>query len=864
RAGLGTVAAALALALSAVAAVVLAGAPEPVAAVIPWAAPLGPDLALRADPLAVVLALLVSVVGVAVVVYARGYFHGEPGGGRLLTTLLVFAAAMQLLAVADDPWLLFVAWELTSVCSYLLVQHSRTPAAMRAATTALLVTGGGGLALLAGLLLAQQATGMVRLSELAGLRDALHASTLAVPALVLLVVGCATKSALFPFHFWLPGAMAAPTPISAYLHAATMVKAGIFLLARLHPGFGGTVWWEALVGGLGAATVLAACLRLPGAEDLKQMLAWSTVLALGTLAVLLSLDSREAALAAVVLLVAHAGYKGTLFLTVGAIDHGTGTRLLPQLGGLARAMPWTAAAGLLGAASMMGLPPFAGFVAKEQVALAAAGWLPSAAVALAAVMLVAVAWWTGAQPFLGRVRGGGHPHDPPATMAAPLLALGLAGLAVGVGGPWWLAPLLGRAAEGIAGAAVVPGWSPVPGAWGAAGGAAAVVALGLAVAWQRPRLARWLGRLPTDLCARLWDAGLHGLIALGRACVHVTQHGDLRGYLAVTVLAAAALAAPGLAAVAWPAAGAVPSLAMVIVSLLLLVGALVAATARTRLAAVAGLGAVGYGMALLFITNGAPDLALTQILVETLVVVLLVLAFRHLPDLKPAPAAAGRRTATAVTAVVAGVFAGGLVLAAKGAQEGAPVGPSLIAAAWERGLGANAVNVILVDIRALDTLGEITVLLIAAVGVAALVLPAMKPGPLLARSPILAGASRFILPVAALLALFLWYRGHHQPGGGFAAGLCLGAGVVLLAAARGGAAARRALRLPPLAWAGGGLAIALAAGLVGVVNGGGFLAPVWAGPVGTPILFDLGVFALVVGITIMAVERLLEAEEGER
>lgn len=838
---------------------------EPTALHLPWSAPLGPDLALRADAWGLILATLVGAVGVCVSVYAGGYLHGDPALARLLATLLAFAAAMQLIALADDPWLLFVGWELTSVCSYLLVQHTRSREALRAATTALLVTGLGGLVLLAGLVLAQQATGTARLSELAAAREQLLAHPLMPAALLAIVIGCATKSALFPFHFWLPGAMAAPTPVSAYLHAATMVKAGIFLLARVHPAFGGTALWEALVGALGAFTVLAAVRRLPGADDLKQLLAWSTVLALGTLAVLLSLDGPEAMLAAVVLLIAHAAYKGTLFLTVGSIDHGAGTRALPRLGGLARPMPWTAAAGLLGAGSMMGLPPFAGFVAKEQIKLAEAGWLASGALFLSALTLIAVAWWVGIRPFWHRAgdpHTAAHAHESGPMLTAPALLLAVLGLLLGLGGAWLLSPVAARAAADLSGTAVDAGLPMLPSTWGKAALAAALFFVGIALAEQRERLAALLSRVPHDLSLRLWDHAVHGAIAAGRACVHVTQHGDLRGYLGVALLTGVALAAVGLAEVRWSWTASPVPLWFWPVLALLVIGALMAAAARTRLAAVAGLGAVGYGVALLFASHSAPDLAFTQALVETLTVVLFVLAFRHLPDLRRDDAMRrGRQGVNLLIAAAAGLAVAMLALAAT--LEPSPhLGDRLIAAAWERGQGANAVNVILVDIRALDTLGEIAVLLLAAIGVAALVIPGDRPAPLVPRSPILAAASRLILPLAVLLALWLLWRGHNHPGGGFIAGLCVAAGLVLVAAARGGAAARRSLRAAPLAVAGGGLGIAWLAGAVGLAAGGGFLFPHWMGPLGTPLLFDLGVLVLVVGAIVVAVERLLVAEEG--
>ncbi|MDW8372970.1 MAG: proton-conducting transporter membrane subunit [Planctomycetota bacterium] len=831
---------------------------------VPWAAPLGPDLALRADAWGLILASLVGIVGLCITIYAAGYLHGAPDLPRLFATLLVFAAAMQLIALGDDPWLVFIGWELTSVCSYLLVLHTRRPEALRAATTALLVTGLGGLSLLGGLVIVQQITGIERLSELPTARDHLLAHPWMPAALIAIVIGCATKSALFPFHFWLPGAMAAPTPISAYLHAATMVKAGIFLLARLHPAFGGTALWEALLGGLGALTVLAAARRLPSTDDLKQLLAWSTVLALGTLAVLLSLDGAAAMLAVVLLLLAHAAYKGTLFLVVGAIDHGTGTRLLPRLGGLARAMPWTAASGMLGAASMMGLPPFAGFVAKEQVKLAEAGWLASSTLFLSALALVAVAWWVGIRPFWHRAAEpplAEQAHEGGLALLVPTLALAILGLLFGVAGAWIVAPLAARAAADLAGSAIDAGLPILPSTALQAASGFAVIACGILLAEQRERLARWLSLLPNGLSARLWDHALHAALAAGRAVVHVTQHGDLRGYLGVALLSGVALAGFGLADIAWTLPVSQIPLWMWPIAVLLVAGALMAAAARTRLAAIAGLGAVGYGIALLFVSHGAPDLAFTQVVVETLTVVLFVLAFRHLPELRAHALLERRRAVNAVIAVASGAAATALALAAETGTV-PHLGDRLIAAAWERGHGANAVNVILVDIRALDTFGEITVLLLAAIGVSALVTAGSAPRPLLARSPILSAASRLILPLATLFALWLWWRGHHQPGGGFIAGLCVAAGVVLVAAARGGIAARRALLAPPLAIAASGLALAWLAGAVGLIAGGSFLFPHWLGPFGTPLLFDLGVLVLVLGVVVLTVEQMLIAEEG--
>jgi multicomponent Na+:H+ antiporter subunit A len=882
------VAAAVAASLAATVAAALLASPAaagaPAVLDLAWAAPLGPDLHLRADAWGVLFSLIIAGIGAVVCAYAGSYAHGERSLGALLAHLLGFQAAMLLLAVADDPLLLFTAWELTSFLSYRLVAGTGTPAALAAARDALLVTGLGGLALLIGLLITAGITGSDRISDWGAAAETLRAAPLLVPALLLCVAGCATKSAQFPFHFWLPGAMAAPTPVSTYLHAATMVKAGVFLLARLHAPFGGHAAWEIAVGGMAVATIAAAGFRLWTADDLKRLLALSTVLALGTLCALLALDGHAGVLAAAVLLIAHAGYKATLFLVVGAIDHGAGTRSLAALGGLGRKMPLTATAAALGGASMAGLPLFIGFAAKDQVKLAVhdAGWWVGAALIAASALFVAVAWKVAVQPFWGRAAttAAGHAHDSRG-LALPALATAIAGLALGSGGIALLLPLIERTAFDLAGRGDAAHLAFFPSALGKAGAAAGVLIAGIALALAVPWLARGTRWLRERAVESAWRALLDGIAGSGSGLARTLQCGDLRAYAAVLVGTVAVVAlwwmhgAPAKAP-AWTA----PPLWAWSLTLLVAVGALATALARRRIVAVAGLGAVGWAVALFFVGFGAPDVAMTQVLVETLSVLLLVLAFRRLPDFsddlrasaRPRVRASANRVPRAAIAVALGIAAGVAAWLAQGGNLVPPPIAAFMRQAPERGFGGNVVNVIIVDLRALDTLGEIAVLAIAATGAVALLggsaAPRLDAERVLPRSPILAAATRLLWPLALLFALFLFWRGHHHPGGGFAAGLVAAAGWALVALAHGPARARRVLPLSPGALTLLGLAIAAASGLPGLIRDGVFMAPQWGVllgvKLGTPMLFDLGVMLLVTGMVVAIIDRLLAADDEER
>lgn len=708
-----------------------------------WVPGMGVSLAFRLDGLSATFALLITIIGALVLVYAGGYLGGDPRSGRLLATLLVFLGAMLGLVLADDLISLFVFWEVTSVCSFMLVGFDHQRAAARAAALkALVITAAGGLLLLAALLMAAAAGGDLGLSpaeasRLSGLGSVdLRTHTLYGAILILVVVAAATKSAQVPFHFWLPAAMAAPTPVSALLHSATMVKAGVYLLARLHPLLGGTPEWRWSVTGLGLLTMLTgAAMALPQ-RDLKKILAYSTVAVLGILTMLLGVGSDLAIKTAVVFLVAHAFYKAALFMVAGSIDHETGTRDITVLGGLRRLMPWTAAAGLLAALSKAGAPPMFGFVGKEllyktKLDLETLGaWLVTAAV-VANVALVATALMVAVRPFCGPLRPTPKAaHEAPLSMVIGPMLLAIAGLGVLV--PRAFENALGSgAASAIAGRPLLMDLKLWHGlntdALAAMGLSLLTLAAGFGLyLFVRPRLAglgrllEWVGQWGP---ARLFERGIERLPAAAGWLTARLQTGSLRHYLLVVVAAAVAVALPPLASWAMRAqrlAIAPPDVFAGLLAVLVVGGALIAVLLRSRLASVAALGVTGLAMAMVFLVFAAPDLAMTQIMVETLSVIVLVLVFARLPEFVSRSSAL-RRVRDVVLSAALGLTMALLVLSSSQVDLENTASQAYLAACVVEAKGRNVVNVILVDFRALDTLGEITVVAVAAFGVAALI-----------------------------------------------------------------------------------------------------------------------------------------------
>jgi multicomponent Na+:H+ antiporter subunit A len=701
-----------------------------------WVPSLGVDLAFHVDGLAAQMLLLICGVGSLVFIYAAGYLAATPEAGRVPILLSLFMLAMIGAVTADNLLLLFVFWEITSVLSFLLIGFSHQQEASRnAAKQALLVTGGGGLFLLAGFLMLGAMAGTLSLRELMVVAPELLDNPLLPVALGLVFVGAFTKSAQFPFHFWLPNAMAAPTPVSAYLHSATMVKLGIYLLARLDPAFGQLLFWDIVLIAIGSVTALWGALHALRERDLKRILAWSTVSTLGTLTMLVGLPGATAPLAVAALLFSHALYKATLFFVVGNLDHGAGTRIIDHLSGMRRYMPWTAAAAALAAVSMAGLPLSVGFFAKDVISgakaeadlFALAGYaaviVGAVSVAVAAVAAVHVFWGRDTSPR------DADPHEAPWMMLLPPLTLATLGLLFGIM-PGTIDPLLEDAARAMAperlGMSVESAYDGGP----VTGALAVTLIFGGAVYafWDRLHAAMermsWIDAFgPASWYQRK-------LLVLGQLAAWHTQrlqHGQLDRYLLGLLAAIVAIALLVLPFAAgrwlWPAAQgiSVPLLASGAVTV---AGAMAALWMRDRFVLLLASGLVGYGCAGLFLFAGAPDLALTQFAVET---VFVVVAAAVLPKIRGGPALTHvlpeRRHIEPAKLLVAVAFGGMLslyLLLAAGQPFDPALGEYFGVRSVDAANGHNVVNVIIVDFRALDTLGEIAVLAFALLAAAPL------------------------------------------------------------------------------------------------------------------------------------------------
>ncbi|ANS79314.1 Na(+) H(+) antiporter subunit A [Serinicoccus hydrothermalis] len=884
-----------------------------------WVAELGLELSFRLDPLAVVMSLVVAAVGALVLLYCCAYIdpRSTDGDPRLLGAALVgFAGAMLGLVTTDDLLLLYVFWEITTVLSYLLVGYLTTSAvSTRAARQALIVTAAGGLTMLVGLVLLGESAGTYRISELlAGPRPATAAVAWGVG---LLLVGAVTKSALVPFHFWLPGAMAAPTPVSAYLHAAAMVKAGVYLVARFAPGYADLPVWQVTVLLLGSATMLLGGFRATRQTDLKLLLAYGTVSQLGMLVLLVGYGNEAAALAGLTLVVSHALFKSSLFLATGAIDHATGTRDIRVLHGVARAAPWLTVAGVLAALSMAGLPALIGFVGKE-AALGALleppnGWVSLqgvAAVSFVAGSVLTVAY--SARFVVGAFGPGtgsgsedaGHGwHAPGPLLVGIPLVLALGGLVMGVTSLSLEEVLAGHTST----VTLLPGPEVHLGLWH---GLSLPLLVSVCV-WGLGALWWWRTRDPAGPVSplvrvdagRAYDALMRGVDRTALESTGFLSRGSLPALLGTILLVVLVL--PGLQLVlggtTWPSSAQLrvaDGAAQVSVALIVVAAAILATRARRRLRAVFLVGVTGYGCAMLFLLHGAPDLALTQLLVETVSLVVLVLVLRRLSGRFPDdPSVLTRRLRAALGAGV-GLVVGLLAVVATSSRIHEPAGAGLPERSVDYGAGKNIVNVILVDIRAWDTMGELSVVLACATGVASLVwlreeaLEGVRKGLQSARgaragwrspptptdtgslptsqwiamgdrldpqrrSVILEIVTRLVFHTILLWSVYLLLAGHNQPGGGFAAGIVAGLALCLRFLAGRGYELRAALPVMPAAVLGTGLFIAAGSAVIPMLLGSpalrtwdAYLTIPLVGEVHlvTSLLFDLGVYLVVIGL----------------
>ncbi len=698
----------------------------------PWVNGLGFDFVFRLDGLSLLFALMITGIGAIIVLYGGTYLQRHPGLPRFFTYLFIFMGSMLGVVLSDNIFALFVFWELTSLSSYLLIGYRHGHAGTRkAALQALLVTATGGLALMAGLILATTAQGSPVISQWVPGGEALVASPYFIPMVVLVLIGAFTKSAQFPFHFWLPNAMAAPTPVSAYLHSATMVKAGVYLLARLSPHFGGTPGWNETLMTFGGITMLIGAVWALVQTDLKKVLAYTTISALGLLVMALGMGTTLAVQGAMVFLLAHACYKGALFMVAGNVDHGTGSRDVDRLGGLFNVMRWTGAAAVLAAFSMAGFPLFLGFLGKELLYEATLDhpafiWPLTGALFLTGVAFAGLAVLIGYKLFFGRKGTTAHtPHEVyPGMWVGPVL-LALFGLVAGILPQRTIQGLLAKAAEVVVpGAGTLEidlwhGFTPVLGL----SVLTLLVGLGLYRLGGRIRKARgWSRRAGRFGPERLYDGGWEWATGFSTRSSAYIQSGHLRYYIMVILVTLFVLALLPI----WyydlfhPAhtfAGVDPY--EWLLALLLAVAVVSTVAASNRLMAVAILGVVGYGVALFFAIYGGTDMAMTQFLVETLTLIVFVYVLWKLPNYITLTST-GHRFRDITIALTGGMVMTTIILLVTDYPLGGELKRFYAENSYTLAKGRNVVNVILVDFRALDTLGEITVLGIAGLGVMAL------------------------------------------------------------------------------------------------------------------------------------------------
>ncbi len=853
----------------------------------PWLPLADADFGLRADGLAWTFAMLVTGIGALVVLYARYYLSDSDPMARFYAFFMVFMGAMLGVVLADNLLLLVAFWELTSISSFLLIGYWQGRAdARQGARLSLTITALGGLALFAGVLLLGEIVGSFSLDAVLAAGETVRAHRWYAPALLLILLGAFAKSAQFPLHFWLPQAMAAPTPVSAYLHSATLVKAGVFLIARLHPTLAGSELWFYVVSLTGLATLAVGAYVAVFQHDLKGLLAYSTISHLGLITLLFGLSTPLATVAGVFHILNHATFKASLFMAAGIIDHEAGSRDMRLLNGLWKYMPVTAVLAIIASSAMAGVPLLNGFLSKEMFFAETLGLDAHPILAIAIPLLATVAaafsvaysvrfihdvFWNGEPKGLPR-----RPHEPPFWMLVPVGALALLCLLVGILPAITIGSLLALAATPVVGG-TLPEYSlaiwhgfnlPL---------LMSVIALGVGTVFylmlQRLFRLHDLIHLPRG-GREVFDLAVSAAVRGARALTEALVNGSLQRSVFLITLGSLLVAGWMVFGSGRPDhVGRVMPLAAHPLAWALWLIALVALAAlltrhRERLEALVYLGVIGLVVSLTFGGLSAPDLLLTQLLVEVASILLLLLALHFLPLQSARTDAPRRRWRDAAVALGAGVGVSAIVHAVLSRPKPDSLAPWFLENAVPGAFGTNAVNVILVDFRGLDTLGEITVLGLAAVIVAALLprargLPEVEPGG--DRSLMLELTSRAMLPLVSLVAIWFFLRGHNLPGGGFIGGLVLAIGLLLPYLGSGTAWVERR-SLPSFeAWIGWGLACATVTGLVSLALGYPFLTSTYFAPVlpvvdkvsiASAMFFDLGVFLTVAGAAMLALTRL--------
>ncbi|MDD2946703.1 MAG: monovalent cation/H+ antiporter subunit A [Acinetobacter sp.] len=865
-----------------------------------WLPQLGIDLSFRLDALGLLFCLLISGIGTLIYIYAYYYLNPRNSLSKLYLLLMLFMASMLGISLSNNLILLLIFWELTSISSFLLVGYwSNYEAAQRGSRMALTITGMGGLAMLGGFILLGQITGTYQIDQILTMKNQIQSHSLFVPSLLLILLGAFTKSAQFPFHFWLPNAMAAPTPVSAYLHSATMVKAGIFLLARFTPIFVGAALYHNIVTFVGLFTLCMAAFFAIFKEDLKGLLAYSTISHLGLIVCLLGLGSPLAIAAAIFHIINHATFKAALFMIAGIIDHETGTRDLRKLSGIWQLLPFTATLTMITAASMAGVPLTNGFLSKEMfftellASLSGPVLIVSAILAtLAGIFAVAYSVRLVHGVFFDGPIGAGVPnrqaHEPPLGMRVPAILLAVLCILVGLIPALLVENIVNATARAstqipdFAGShlAIWHGFNLplVMSIVALLGGIIFYFALAKGGRIREidldPILGKFQGRV-------LFDLFLKHLLLSSRKFKRQTENGSLQSYLMWIVLFSGALLSipfinQGLTTGTRELVHA-PAIAIVLWLLLFSACWMMLWFHHERIKAVLISGAVGLVVTLVFVTLSAPDLALTQITVDVVTTVLLLMSLSLLPQLTPYESSVSRRWRDALIAIGGGLGIGWiswLMLT----RDHNSISWFFLQQSLPLGGGSNVVNVILVDFRGFDTFGEITVLGIAAIGALCL-MDGMRahgttitqgltyrfnPSPLMFRI-----TASWVLPLALVVSLYIFLRGHNLPGGGFIAGLITALALVIQYIALGQDQAEQMLRAKSgrlyEIWIGSGLSIAGLTGLAAWFWGRPFLtsahvhiAPPLLGDIhlASAALFDVGVYVTVVGATMLMISVL--------
>ena len=865
-----------------------------------WLPQLGIDFSFRLDALGLLFALLISGIGTLIYIYAYFYLGPKNSLNKLYLLLMLFMAAMLGISLSNNLILLLVFWELTSISSFLLVGYwSNYDAAQRGSRMALTITGMGGLAMLGGFILLGQITGTYEIDQILTMTAQIQSHALFVPTLLLILLGAFTKSAQFPFHFWLPNAMAAPTPVSAYLHSATMVKAGIFLVARLLPIFAGAALFHNLVTFIGLFTLCMAAFFAIFKEDLKGLLAYSTISHLGLIMCLLGIGSPLAVAAAIFHIINHATFKAALFMIAGIIDHESGTRDLRKLSGLWQLLPYTATLTMVTAASMAGVPLTNGFLSKEMFFtellsnLSGPVLICSAIVAtLAGIFAVAYSVRLVHGVFfdgpLGKQVPNKDAHEPPFGMRAPATLLAILCILVGLFPALLVENIVNSTArastqvmdfEGVH-LALWHGFNMplLMSLIASIGGLIFYFSLAKGGKIREIDLDPYLGRLQGRVA---FDLFLKSLLLNSRKFKRLTENGKLQSYILwIVIFSIAIVSLPflgqGLTTGTRELTHA-PALAIVLWLLLFSSCWMMLWFHHERIKAVLISGAIGLVVTMVFVCFSAPDLALTQITVDVVTTVLLLMSLSLLPQLTPYESSVSRRWRDALIAIGGGLgiaWITWLILT----RDHNSISWFFMQQSIPLGGGTNVVNVILVDFRGFDTFGEITVLGIAGIGALCL-MDGMRthgttmtkglsyrfnPSPLMLRI-----TASWILPIALVVSLYIFLRGHNLPGGGFIAGLITALALIIQYMALGQDHAEQLLkaksgRLYEI-WIGTGLVIAGLTGLGAWFWGRPFLtsAHFYVSPpilgemhLATAALFDVGVYITVVGATMLLISVL--------